>query len=165
MPGTFLASPRVSDTDMHHGTCMTHVPWCMPGSLTSGFLWSRWRGKHSRHFPRMRNPQFYVSGKRPIEYPQVFMLLSCVAVISSLYYTIWLINPECFRVTEFYWWISSDLLIAKPPMNSIGSYWWKFHICVRLWRCAIKQYVVTRISVDLDLCRYIASLSRNELRA
>ena len=30
---------------MHHGTCVTHMPCCMPGSLTSGFLWSRWRGK------------------------------------------------------------------------------------------------------------------------
>ena len=27
---------RVSDPDMHHGACVTHVPWCMPGSLTSG---------------------------------------------------------------------------------------------------------------------------------
>ena len=26
--------PLVSDPDMHHGTCMTHVPWCMSGSLT-----------------------------------------------------------------------------------------------------------------------------------
>ena len=26
--------PRVSDPDMHHGTCLTHVPWCMSGSLT-----------------------------------------------------------------------------------------------------------------------------------
>ena len=34
----------VSGPDMHHGTCVTHVPWCMLGSLTSGFLWSRWRG-------------------------------------------------------------------------------------------------------------------------
>ena len=66
MPGTFSPPPRVSDPDMHHGTCVTHVPWCMPGSLTSGFLWSRWRGKRSRHSRRMRNPQFYVSGKRPI---------------------------------------------------------------------------------------------------
>ena len=57
---------RIVDPDMHHGTCMTHVPWCMPGSLTSSFLWSRWRGKRSRHSRRMRNPQFYVSGKRPI---------------------------------------------------------------------------------------------------
>ena len=37
-PGTFSSPPRVSDPDMHHGTCVTHVPWWMPGSLTSGFL-------------------------------------------------------------------------------------------------------------------------------
>ena len=58
--------PLVRDPDMHHGTCVTHVPRCMPGSLTIGFLWSRWRGKRSRHCRRMCNPQFYVSGKRPI---------------------------------------------------------------------------------------------------
>ena len=40
MPGTFSPPPGVSDPDMHHGTCVTHVPWCMPGSLTSSFLWS-----------------------------------------------------------------------------------------------------------------------------
>ena len=64
MPGTFSLPPRFSDLDMHYGTCVTHVPWCMPGSLTSGSLWSRWRGKRSRHSRRMRNLQFYVSGKR-----------------------------------------------------------------------------------------------------
>ena len=26
--------PPVSDPGMHHGTCVTHMPWCMPGSLT-----------------------------------------------------------------------------------------------------------------------------------
>ena len=57
MPGTFSPPPRVS---------VTHVPWCMSGSLTSSFPWSRWRGKHSRHSRRMRNPQFCVSGKRPM---------------------------------------------------------------------------------------------------
>ena len=36
MPGTFSLPPRVSDPDMHHGTCVMHVPWCMPGSLTGG---------------------------------------------------------------------------------------------------------------------------------
>ena len=65
-PGTFSPPPRASDPDMHHGTCVTHVPWCMPGSLTSGFLWSRWQGKRSRHFWCMRNLQFYASGKRPM---------------------------------------------------------------------------------------------------
>ena len=62
MPGTFPPPPRVSDTDMHHGTCVTHVPWCMPGSLTSGFLWNRWRGKRSRHSRRMRNLAYLVRG-------------------------------------------------------------------------------------------------------
>ena len=42
MPGTFSPPSQVSDPDMHHGTCVTHVPWCIPGSLTSGFLWNRW---------------------------------------------------------------------------------------------------------------------------
>ena len=26
--------PLFSDPDMHHGTCVTHAPWCMSGSLT-----------------------------------------------------------------------------------------------------------------------------------
>ena len=47
-------------------TCITARAWRMLGSLISGFLWSRWRGKRSRHSRRMRNPQFYVSGKRPM---------------------------------------------------------------------------------------------------
>ena len=53
--------PLVSDPDMHHGTCVTHVPWCMSVSLNRGS-----GGKRSRHSRRMRNQQFYVSGKRPM---------------------------------------------------------------------------------------------------
>ena len=30
----FQRKPLVSDPGMHHGTCVTHVPWCMSGSLT-----------------------------------------------------------------------------------------------------------------------------------
>ena len=66
MTGTFPPPPPVSDPDMYHGVCVTHVPWCMPGSVTCGFLWNRWRGKCSRHSRRMHNPQFYISGNRPI---------------------------------------------------------------------------------------------------
>ena len=64
MSGTFSPPPQDSNPDMHHGTCVTYVPWCMPGSLTSGFLGSRWRGKCFRHSRCMRNPQYYVSGER-----------------------------------------------------------------------------------------------------
>ena len=65
MAGTFSPPPWASDSDMHHGTCMTHVPWCIPGSLTSGFLWIWWQGKRSRHSRCMRNPQFYVLVRGP----------------------------------------------------------------------------------------------------
>ena len=64
--GNVSPSPRVSDPDMHHGTCVTHVPWCMPGSLTSSFVWSRLQGKRSRHSRPMRNPQCYLSAERPM---------------------------------------------------------------------------------------------------
>ena len=67
MPGTFFQPSRVSDPDMHHDASVTHVSWCMPGSLTSGFLWIRWREKRCRNPRRMRDSQFYVSGKRPMQ--------------------------------------------------------------------------------------------------
>ena len=52
MSGTFSLAPRVSDPDMHHDTCVMR---------------EFGRGeKHSRHSRRMRNSQFYVSGKRLI---------------------------------------------------------------------------------------------------
>ena len=66
MPGTFSPPPRASDPDMHHGMCVTHVPWCMSRSLARCFLWSRGRGKRSRHSWRMHSPRFYASGKRPM---------------------------------------------------------------------------------------------------
>ena len=64
--GNVSPPPRASDPDMHHGTCVTYVLWCMPGWLTSGFLWNWWWGKRSRYSRRMRNPQFYLSDKRII---------------------------------------------------------------------------------------------------
>ena len=63
MPGTFSRPAWISNSDMHQVTC---IKACMLGSLTSGFLWSWWRGKRFRHSGRMRSPQIYVSGKRPI---------------------------------------------------------------------------------------------------
>ena len=56
MPGKFSPRLRVSDPDMHHGTCVTHVPWFMLGSLTNGFLWSRSRGKTFPAFPAHAQP-------------------------------------------------------------------------------------------------------------
>ena len=56
MPETSCPPPQESDPDMHHGTCVTHVPWCMLGSLTSGFFWSRRVGKTFPTFPAHAQP-------------------------------------------------------------------------------------------------------------
>ena len=85
---------------MHHGTCITHVPWCMPGSLPSGFIWSRWRGIRSRHSRSTRNTQFCVSGKRSISY-NVY-LFSCSVMgwhktILSNVYIVHRISPVFHR--------------------------------------------------------------------
>ena len=32
----FQRKSLVNDPGMHHGTCVTHVPWCMSGSFTCG---------------------------------------------------------------------------------------------------------------------------------
>ena len=80
VPRTFSLPPRVCDPGMHHGTSMKHMPCCMLGSLSCGFLWSRCRGKRSRHPRSMRNPQFYVSGKRPMV--RVKSKWWCIGIIS-----------------------------------------------------------------------------------
>ena len=84
MPRNF--PPRDSDPDMHHSMCVAHVPWCMPGSLTSGFLWSRWRRKRSRHSPPMQNPKFYVSGERSMGNEGVSSV-QCILDISQSHFS------------------------------------------------------------------------------
>ena len=104
MPETFSPSPQVSDPDMHHGTSITHVPWCMPGSLTSGFLWKiGGRGKRSR---RMRNLQFYVSGKRPmvkhtVHYEEVLMWGPFLQYRISVWWNHY--RPETPKIYQIHW--------------------------------------------------------------
>ena len=45
MPGKFSPTPRVSNPYMHRGTCVTHVPSCMLGSLTRRFALKSVAGK------------------------------------------------------------------------------------------------------------------------
>ena len=101
MPGTLSPPPLVSDPDMHHGTGVTHVPWCRPVSLTSGFLWSRWRGKRSRHPRRMRNPQFCVSGKRPKQ----------DVILQGLQQKL---QTSCSRCNKNTWHVESSYILQPP---------------------------------------------------
>ena len=80
--------PPVTDPGMHCGTCGTHVPWCMSGSLTRG------GGETFPAFPAHAHPQFYVAGKSPMRKDKGYywllvilkgqVLSSFRAVISSI---------------------------------------------------------------------------------
>ena len=50
------------------GNCYIAIPACITARalMHVGIAYPRWRGKRSQHSRRMRNPQFYVSGKKPI---------------------------------------------------------------------------------------------------
>ena len=56
MPGMFSLPPWDVDPDMHHGTCVTHVPWCMPGSLINGVLLKSVAGNTLPAFPAHAQP-------------------------------------------------------------------------------------------------------------
>ena len=112
MPGTFSPPPGVSNPDMHHCTCVTHVPWCMPESLTSGFLWSAWRGKRSRHSQRMCNPQFYASGKRSIRLytPSVVRTVFVVMIDHGF---LRLVVPISRGITLIHWGRVTHICVGK----------------------------------------------------
>ena len=68
MPGTFsppptpkeasCKRPRHASRHVRHARAVMHVRIANP----------QWLGKRSRYFWRMHNPQFYVSGKRPMNF-------------------------------------------------------------------------------------------------
>ena len=66
MPGTFspplTSKETVSKRSRHASRYVRYARAVMHVRIAN----PRWRGKRSRHFRRMRNPQCYVSGKRPM---------------------------------------------------------------------------------------------------
>ena len=71
-----LRKPLVSNPGMHDGACVTQVPWRMSGSLTRG-------DRESVPGVCMCNPQFYVSGERPmVTKSSILVFTLCVHVIT-----------------------------------------------------------------------------------
>ena len=132
--------PLIRNPGMHHGTCVTHVPWCMSGSLTCGG-----RGKRSRHSRRMHNPQFYVSGKRP-------MVARMSWLCSRCWWAPWtskcnVTDACCDKVTypgreppsrtTLSW---SKIMLRPAQLDPLGISWrtrtwksWIGHLKVRMW--------------------------------
>ena len=95
----------------------------MPGSLTSSFPWSRWRGKRSQHSRRMRNPQFCVSGKKPINYD-----VNRLSAGWSLLHWLW-VTALCDIYVIYEWCMSHlhqsglDSNTTNPPRRKLPTIW------------------------------------------
>ena len=114
---------------MHHGTCVTHVPWCMSGSLTRG------GGENVPGIPgacATHNFAYRVTTVTPLlkkkkagintVLHKVVDLFCCH--LTSLYYQKWKYNPHCNLMTKTRvthsdsWWIK-----AMFYDNAIQSAW------------------------------------------
>ena len=101
MPGTFSPQLRVSDCDMHHGTCVSFV-------FGGG-------GKLFRHSRRMRNPQFYVSGKRPMAAVAPFVARAPLYQHVLTLITAWISN----NLSDLMW----DWLLIYSQTSTTGPIW------------------------------------------
>ena len=76
--------PLVSDPGMYHGTCVTHVPWCIAGSLTRG------GGEDVPGIPdacATRNFTYLVRGSKPLNsYPCNCIIPYFLAVLVTTYW-------------------------------------------------------------------------------
>ena len=73
MPGTFSPSPTSKETaSLRFRHASRHVRHAC-AVMHAGIANPQWRGKRSRRSRHMRNPQFYVSGKRPMNEWQHYM--------------------------------------------------------------------------------------------
>ena len=112
---------------------------CLSESLTSGFLWSRWRGKRSRHSRRMRNPQFCEPGKRPIKH----LIVLAVSILT----------PYCSNVTTYRLEIEILIVSVKNKIKHVR----KANIIVRISHC-IKSLLGTsyhKSGIDVSANCYI----------
>ena len=124
--GQLQRKPLVSDTGMQHGTWVTHVPWSMSRSQTRDG-----RGKRSRHSRRMRTPQFYASGKRPMKPVAEITWHISYLMICAAYGFHFLLNDNFM----LHWWIFINL-----------RKFWGFFRC-RCFQCIHQQCLYSYVGL------------------
>ena len=150
-PERFFPPPPVSD--MYHGTSVSQVP----RSLFSGFLRSRLRVKRSQHSRCMRNPQFYVSGKRPMPWSHSQTGITMTIRVLVRVYVGKLSQHGAFKCPG----VASSALKMKllcqlsrlisPPLWWISKHWWSYfhhwdqvthekHISIKQWEAITHQW-------------------------
>ena len=121
--------PLVSDPGMHHGTCVTHVPWYMSGSLT------RVGGKKNvPGIPGMRNPQFCVSRKMPVAVGSLVLSATSTTMVLivkyGLFLGVWSIKVWLFWLLDFHITVEkfnknrTQFIVLKKGVTWDKRVWW-----------------------------------------
>ena len=128
--------PRVSDPGMHHGTCVTHVPWCMSGLLTcdggenvpgipgacAPAIWRIWQEAHVRKMGTGRNCWWYVTGCGTI---LILLQLTGTWILRfSINYT---------DVTRASWCLKSPATRLDFQEKSKDPHCWSFMTWIHRW--------------------------------
>ena len=95
-------NPLVSDPGMHHGTCATHVPWCMSGSLNSG------DGENVPGNPGVctaRNFAYLVRGPWPLPYSTEGVITTQGITATKI------IVPSCQAYSHIPFWYTKTLVL------------------------------------------------------
>ena len=113
--------PLVSDRGMHHGTCVTHMPWCMSGSLTRG------DGENVPGIPgacTTRNFTYLARGP----WPKTQKAVNCPHPVAFRFVFPFLISEILYRSKVFFRSDKFNIHIWTRETNFIASYrieaWW-----------------------------------------
>ena len=132
----FQRKPLVNNSGMHHGTWVTHVPWCVSGSLI------RDGGKKGLTF--LAHAQFFVSNKRPIV---------CSLSFCSISDWHWEQNATFFTQSG---------VRGIDPFNHCLNYKW--HPLLPLQHINV-IFLVTKSQLDGNRYAHMILISRYRLRA
>ena len=132
--GRLQRKPLVSDPGMHQGTCVTHVPWCMSGSLT------RVGGENVPGIPgACATRKFTYLARSPLQYSSLvwsrglfyYLFKICtknqqnLILVNSLALEkfTWNFRLSTFQYNFNDWWLSYRLWNC-PQMGATEPYWW-----------------------------------------
>ena len=139
----------------------------MTHARTRSFLWSRSRGKRFRHPRRMRNPQLYVSGKRPTLNTQFLELSHLYKTISTRISITTALRTVLIHVNSLRYY---HIWLTNLKRNSLSSYWMPLdtiHLCCSLLSFTLfRKWKITTIVLSHILhhgCRYTGEVRTNAL--
>ena len=115
-------TPLVNDPGMHHGTCVTHVPWCMSGSLFRG------GGENVPGIPNASaTPNFRYLARGP--WPRVWKLIYIYYITPTLIGQTHARNDPCTEEIKYVFSDQSSPIICWPYLATSGDTslndWWR----------------------------------------